>query len=353
MFNYFDRDKIEAEFPGAYMIPPMLAWKLPKNKQDAREKVFESGEYFAELKIDGNCFTVEHTLDGNIYMFSRTVSRGNGLLVEKSNRVPHLVEFFKKHLPKGTVIAIELFEPGGKSKDVTTIIGCLPMKAIERQEKKGYLKAYVHDLLVFNNQSTMNVGALDRVSMVNDLFKIAVEDNKIIALAQPIFEDFNDILAQYWRLGYEGLILKHKNSEYSPGKRPAWSWIKFKQEEAFDILCIGFLPPTKEYTGKELENWKYYEDDIRVTKPYANGWVGSLMMGCYKDGQIINIGSVASGLSDKVLMDIKDNPNDYLYKPMLVRAMETTKDFKLREPKFIQFRDDINSSDCEFNKIFK
>lgn len=352
MFNYFDRNKIEEEFPNAYMIPPMLAWKLPKNKQDMRQEVFNNGEYFAELKIDGSCYTFEYTPDGATYLFSRTVSRGNGLLVEKSDRVPHLIEELKRIFNPGTVVAIEIYKPKGKSKDVTTILGCLPKKAIQRQREGGYLRALVHDLLVINHKSNMETPAIERVSTLLQIFQDIPEPTEYVDLVGYVQDDIDNYLINAWRVGYEGIILKKKDGAYYPGKRPAWSWIKFKQEDDFDVICIGFLPPTKEYTGKEIDNWGYWEGKTPVTKPYYNGWVGSLKMGCYKDGEIIEIGSVASGLTDNLLMQIKENPDKFLNKPMVIKAMETTKDFKLREPKFIKFRNDINIEDCNFNKIF-
>jgi ATP-dependent DNA ligase len=350
MINYFDRKKIEEFYPSAYMIPPMLAWKLPKGKENMREKVFNNGDYFAELKIDGSCYTLEHALDGNVYMFSRTVSAKNGLLVEKSDRVPHLVEFFKTILPKGTVVALELYIEGGKSKDVTSITGCLPAKAIKRQEEQGFLKACVHDLLVYKNEVFMNRPAIDRIHSLYQLLMSNLTQD--IILPSVITEGIDEFLERAWQQGSEGIILKKKLGAYYPSKRPAWEWIKFKIEDTYDVIAISFNPPTKDYTGKEIEKWQYWEGEKPVTKPYAKGWVGSINMGVYKDNEIFPIGSVASGLSDSVLEGIKNSPDSFIGKPMEIKAMEITPDFKLREPKFIKFRDDINAIDCNFNKIF-
>ncbi len=350
MKKYFDINKIEKHYPGAYMIPPMLAWKLPKNKIHMSKEILNDDNYFAEVKIDGGCYTFEHTMQGETYLFSRTVSRTTDLLVEKSDRVPHIVEHLKSILPKGTVVALEIYKPGGKYKDVTTIMGCLAAKAVARQEKNGYLKALVHDLLVYNNESFMEVPAFDRVIKLHNLLEN--HDPTIIAPVEIRIENKEQYLTECLEKGYEGIILKKSNSEYHPKKRPAWSWIKFKLEDEFDVICLDFYPPTKEYKGIELSKWPYWKNNIPITKPYAKGWIGSIKMGCWHNGQLREIGSVASGLTDKVLEEIKNNPDAFRGKPMLVKAMETTNDFKLREPKFITFRDDINSIDCTFEKIF-
>lgn len=347
--EYFDRDKIEQYYPGAYMIPPMKAWKLPKNKQDARQEVFTNGEYFAELKMDGGCYTFENTSD-NAYMFSRTVSTKNQLLVEKSDRVPHLVDFFTNVLPRKTVVALELVLPGGKSKDVTSITGCLAPKAIQRQKEKGFLIAYVHDILILENENLMTTPAIDRIKILRDIIPKGYEN---VQCATFVENDIDEYLRTAWHEGHEGIILKKKLGRYYPDKRPAWEWIKFKIEDDFDILCTGFYPPNKQYTGKELDKWQYWEGNTPVTKPYAKGWIGSLGMGCFKEGQIFEMGSVASGLTEELLEKIKVNPNAFLMKPMRIKAMETTSDYKLREPKFIEFREDINPEDCTFTKIFQ
>jgi len=350
MIHYFNRQEIEKHYPGAYMIPPMLAWKLPKNKQNMREKVFNDGVYFAEHKIDGSCYTFEHTLDGKIYMFSRTVSAKNNLLVEKSDRVPHLVEFFQEVLPRGTVIALELYIEGGKSKDVTSITGCLPAKAIQRQEERGFLKAYVHDILIHENHSIMHKPAMDRLELVDGIVNKQFAPH--IVVATPVVKNIDHFLATIWEEGSEGIILKKILGAYYPSKRPAWEWIKFKIEDTYDVIAISFNPPTKEYTGKEIDTWSYWEGETPVTKPYANGWIGSINMGVYKDSEIVPIGSVASGITDALLEKIKQNPNGFIGVPMEVKAMESTTDGKLREPKFIKFREDINAKDCSWSKIF-
>jgi len=349
--GYFEKKKIEEYYPDAYMIPPMKAWKLPKNKQDAREKVFENRNYFAETKIDGACYTFEHTPQGNTYLFSRTVSAKNGLLVNKADRVPHLIEEMKSVFPAGTVVALEVYIPTGKAKDVVSFLGCLPAKAIKRQQEdeRGFLRAYIHDILVYQNKNTMIKSALDRIELLTKIYKET--DHTDIAI--PVMNNIEGLLADCLDQGYEGIILKKCLGAYYPDKRPAWEWIKIKPEVTYDVICTGFDSPTKEYKGKtDLKDWKYWESDTPVTKPYSKGWVGSLKIGCYKNDEIFEIGNIASGLSDVILEKIKMSPDSFIGKPVEVEAMEATEDLKLREGRFLRFRDDISPKDCNFNKIF-
>jgi len=162
----------------------------------------------------------------------------------------------------------------------------------------------------------------------------------------------------------------------TPGKRTAWKTIKIKKElqSEADVFLTGEVKlPTKEYTGKDIANWEYWENEktaeklfgklyqdylngatiTPITKPYYKGWFGSLEMGVInKNHERVVIGYV-SGFSDEIKEDFLTNPNKYKDRVCLVNAMETTADFKLRHPKFVGFRDDITIEDCTFEKIFE
>ena len=116
-------------YPEAKMIEPMKIWKLPDNKEHMLSEVCESGEYFAQEKIDGYWYQFEKT-DNYSYLFSRNVSVTTGFLSEKGENVPHIMEALNS-LPANTIIIGEIFYPGKTSKDVTTIMGCLSKTAIE------------------------------------------------------------------------------------------------------------------------------------------------------------------------------------------------------------------------------
>ena len=89
MNQYFDESKISELFPGAeaLMVPAGLIWKLPAGKEHMMSEVCESGDYFAEEKIDGAFYMFVtgsghgSTLDAQqSYLFGRTVSKVTGLM---------------------------------------------------------------------------------------------------------------------------------------------------------------------------------------------------------------------------------------------------------------------------------
>ena len=99
---------------------------------------------------------------------------------------------------------------------------------------------------------------------------------------------------------------------------------QLRLRKSFKIKLIVFFtgnsrPPTREYTGSELKNWKYWEniktgqiimDSLvqeylegvtiePVTKPYALGMPGSLEVGVFKGTNVVPLCYV-SGLSDEL-----------------------------------------------------
>ena len=131
----FDQEKVNELYPGAIMIEPMLI----HNSTDAQlRKCCESGDYF-----DGALYQFVKGTNGSCYLFGRTVSKKTGLLTEKIANVPHIQEAFAG-LPNGSIILGEIYYPGGSSRNVVEIMGCLPQKAIERQNgSKGLIHYYI------------------------------------------------------------------------------------------------------------------------------------------------------------------------------------------------------------------
>ena len=73
VINQFSEEKIHSLYPDCWMIEPQGIWQLPKNKQDRRSIVCESGEYFAQEKKDGFFYSFEKR-NGKGYLFGRKKS---------------------------------------------------------------------------------------------------------------------------------------------------------------------------------------------------------------------------------------------------------------------------------------
>lgn len=376
----FDKEKISEFFPGAedFMIQPMLIWTLPANKKDKLSEICASGEYFATEKIDGALYQFCRTDKGN-YLFGRTVSVKNGLLTNKIGNVPHINSALSC-LPCGTVIVGEIYVPGGTSKNVTSIMGCLPVEAIKRQDKQGKIKYYLHDMIFYNGENMQSWGAEARYQKLVEVWnEFHLEQFDFLRLAESFDTGIEERLSQILAAGGEGIVLKKKDAPYSEGKRPAWATIKCKQMDTIDLVCTRAIEATKEYTGKELETWpywqerserdqngqyiwlssegQYYEDYLHnphiyrpVTKPCFYGWKTAIGIGAYDDeGNLKEIGTVSSGLTD----EMRAHLDDYVGKVIALQCMSIDRKEKtLRHPIVKAWRDDKNAAECKLSEVF-
>ena len=366
----FNKDKVQELYPEATMYEAM---KIHASTDAQLLKACESGDYFAQLKKDGYWYQFEKT-ENYSYLFSRTASKVTGLQAEKSANVPHIVEAFSC-LPANTILIGEIYYPGGSSKNVTEIMGCLPAKAIERQNgAKGKIHYYIHDVLMLdgvdlvankvNNETRYKIlkGAFEYYDLAQyDFLELAT------AWADNLYERVGSALAT----GEEGMVLKHKEGIYEPGKRPATN-LKAKKVDFADAVIIGFEEPTKEYYGKEIENWQYWIDKefeerlpigchygkldaIAVTKPYYMGWdCARIKIGAYDDtGRLYPIGTIHSGISDEMKKDMSENPENYLGQVCAIQCMEVDKKaYTIRHGFFKFMREDKGATDCLIRDIF-
>lgn len=363
-----------------YYAPPST-WDDEKKRDNARAKIF-SGDWFGAEKKDGYFAKLIKDEDGNVILYSR--SRGvNGKFADKHEWVPHLNSFFDS-LPNGTCLLGELYfpkQPG--SRCVTTIMGCLKEKAIERQNKGEKLHFYVFDCLAYAGQNKLTLGAKWRFDTIA---RMAVKEHSFVSYATYVYgADLNTMLQEILARGDEGIVITHKDGLYEPGKRPSKTTLKIKKElkQTIDCFFTGIgSAPTKEYTGKEIETWKYWQNQITgekveaelykeyksgcpiipITKGYFNGWAGSLEIGVlrhkegskckingieYHDTEVFPIGWL-SGLPD----EMKANPKKYAFKPIEVTAMEYDAfNHSLRHGKMVGWRADLGIGDCTLDKL--
>lgn len=375
-------------YPEARMIDAMKVWKLPAGKENMLSEMCQSGDYFLEEKIDGYWYEFEKT-ENYSYLFSRNTSTTTGLLSEKSANVPHIIEALNC-MPANTILIGEIYYPGGTSKTVTTIMGCLPELAVKRQENNP-IHYYIHDIIEYDGVNLMGTGAEDRYKILSAVWnKHNLSQYDFLRLAAKVDSNLEEEISRILNCGGEGAVLKRRDYPYTPGKRPAWSTIKIKQMDSIDLICIGFCPPTKEYTGKELETWPYWEyrgellygkqnieipimqegetygeymprlkealgDYVPVTRYYYYGWPSAIKVGAYtNESALVELGTVSSGLTDEDKQGMLESPQDYLNKVVSLDCMSIDKkEHTLRHPVLKMWRDDKDAKDCIIEEIFK
>ena len=343
------------------------SWTPERKKQEVQTAIF-SGDYLGARKMDGAFYKFVKDDDGGMELLGRSKSV-SGDYLNKIEWVPQLHDFFNS-LPKGTCLLGEIYFPNNEgSNKVTTIMGCLKEKAIFRQENSK-LHYYIFDVLAYDGKSYLKKDMDFRVNELNkckDIFGEHYHEWAKYFEGQKLWEGLQNILAE----GGEGIVITKRDTCYQPGKRPARQTFKVKKElkETIDVVILGANQPTREYTGKDIENWTYWEDMRTgervkgtfyksysdglpiepVTKNYWNKWAGSLVFGIRKDDKILKIGSL-SGLTEEVL----ENWQDYVGKVAEITGMQImdTDNMGIRHPKFVQWRPDLTPRDTDWYRVF-
>lgn len=379
----FDKNKIQELYPEAKMYEAQL---INKGNEALLKTACESDNYFGQLKKDGYWYQFEKH-EHNSYLFSRSASTVTKLQAEKSSNVPHIVDALNI-LPDETILIGEIYYPGGTSKNVTTIMGCLAPKAIERQNGSyGKIHYYIHDILMYKGIDFVEQKATNwqRYQILQKIFFLhSLDKYDFLELAESWEDNLYSRVGDSLAAGEEGMVIKAKDGIYEPGKRPT-SNLKAKQVDFADAIIIGFEEPNKDYDGKEIENWQYWinpedenyvngveykypiglhylsfkvddENEFKpVTKAYYMGWTNArIKLGAYDtNGEIVEIGTIHSGISDEMKKDMTENPQNYLNRVVKIQCMSLDKKEKtIRHGFYKGIHPEKNPQECTLQEIF-
>ena len=370
------------DLPAMKYYSPSTSWSAEKKKENAMQKIF-SGEWWGAQKRDGIFVMCGRNQDGDIFLRPRAKNT-KGEFVNKVDWVPQIHTFLAAMDP-GTVFLAELYLPRDEqAKSTSSIMNSLQPRAVKKQQKEeDKLHLYIFDILANKGKSLLDAPALKRFTTLHKMSFLHADYVEWAKYCNG--QELWDMLQQLLLDGYEGVVITHQDAPYQPGKRSNKISLKIKKElqDTVDCVMIGANAPTKEYTGKEVEVWEYWLDDMHSTKvlasdyhkqfhrhPYEDycdgdpiypvtknwfyGWAGSWKLGAYKNGKLIQIGSL-SGLTD----EMKENWKDYVGKVCEVSAMETSENQEggrgLRHPKLIRIVEsgEKDPKDCTYERIFE
>ena len=359
-----------------FNMPAEKYWSPTKNqnlKELVNNAIF-SGEYIGSRKIDGQWAMMIKDNDGNVILRPRNEGV-NGEFSDKIDWIPHLKKEFE-WLPNNTVLLGEIyFKENEGSRKVSTILGCLKDKAIQRQEKGQKLSFYIFDILAYDNLMIKDWPFIQRVKEINALsewFKGPYIDYAKFYEGEELL----DYIAYCREKGYEGVVLQRKDGIYEPGKRPARKSIKVKKELDNEVDCFltgNYKEATWTYTGKDISEWKFwadmktgekkegffYDDYLAglpiepITKGAFYGWAGSVEIGVVKGEEIIPIGWI-SNVTEEVKRGIVEDNSSWARRVVTISAMSFEPDTKaFRHARILNWRDETDKSwkDCTFDQL--
>ena len=360
-------------------LPAEKYWSFPKTYKGDRHKDTKdfilSEVYIGSMKVDGHYARFIKDDNGNMRLQGRTESVNGGYL-NKIEWVPQCMEFFNS-LPNGTCLLGELYFPTKRgSRNVTTILGCLKEKALDRQNKGEKLSYYVFDVWAFDGKSYLKTKIEDRIKTLNSL-KEKKFDNIEIAdylKGEELWNKYGEVLSS----GGEGIVITKLGTVPEPGKRTARKTLKCKMEieETIDAFVDGnYKESTVEYNGKMIDTWTYWmntktgekfnknmykeyvngEPIIAITKGFYNGWASAISFSVMKNGEPKHIAWI-SGIDENIKEKIVTNPKELVGKVAALNCMEVEcieGEYSLRHPRIDNWREDKTYTDCEWLQIAK
>ena len=282
-------------------LPPEKYWSFPasytKEKRELEiQQMIAKGNYYYQLKTDGNYSAFICDFDGD----KRIISRGKSTVTGEFSRLEDKLFFFDAvavAFNKPTRIMAEIWYEGGIDRNVNSVLRSNSDKSksiqddnyyqqiskivkfsakdkrdIENNEFRGIkLKWRIFDVWYYDGEDLMNTPWIERQKYV----KAAAERiNHPLVTYVPYYhmdDNFYDNLAVIFQNKEEGVVCYREDGLPEPDKRTAHKTLKVKTEieNLIDCLITGIEEPIKNYTGKDIGSWTYWLDTRTGEKLYG------------------------------------------------------------------------------------
>ena len=305
--------------PPAYR--PMLAGTAPAP--------FSSSDWLFEIKWDG--VRAIATVGTMVSLRSRNDT-------ELAGQFPELAELTT--LAPGTVLDGEIVVMSGGKPDMQAL---LPRLQETRPGSGSAPVTYiVFDILRRGDEDLTRLPLTER----RRILASAVREGSHVVLIASAEGQGEDYYRAAVARGLEGVMAKRKDSPYEPGVRSN-AWLKIRPDRTCDCVIAGY---TAGQGGRSPA-------------------FGALLLGLYDAGELVPVGKVGTGFSDRLLVDLMEKFAPLVtdvplfpgtaekvvwLNPVLVcevRYMAVTKDRKLRIPRFLRLRTDKPASGCTTGQL--
>ncbi|MGH2663348.1 MAG: non-homologous end-joining DNA ligase [Actinomycetota bacterium] len=244
---------------------PMLA--------EGGHQPFDDPAWWFEPKLDGIRTLAYVGTDS-----TRLVSRTGKDQTERYPEIENLARFVNalSAVIDGEIVAAD--ESGRPSFErLQQRMNLAAPKEIERARRKIPVAMFAFDLLWFDGRDLTGEPLEERRRLLEEI----VTETDRLRLTVVVEERGTDLFGQAKKLGLEGMIAKRLASQYVPGRRTK-DWRKIKAVNRQDCLILGWTPGTRSRSST----------------------FGALLVGAYRDGELIWIGQVGTGFTEAILADL-------------------------------------------------
>lgn len=287
-------------------------------------------------RFDDRDWIFEHKLDGVRVI---AVRRGSEVCLWSRNRnrmdrsYPEIVEALEGAGPSSYVIDGEIVAFDGQRTSFERLQRRMHVEDPEKARRTGVaVYLYLFDAIELDGEDLTDLPLLERKERLEEAFVWRDPLRFTTHRRGNGIELYEAACTQGW----EGLIAKHVDSRYRPGKRSP-DWLKWKCVARQEFVIGGFTEPRGSRTG-----------------------FGALLVGYHEDDRFRYAGKVGTGFDEELLsslhsrlleLETEDPPFDervrertaHWVEPQLVCEVgfgEWTQDGKLRHPRFLGLRDD-------------
>jgi bifunctional non-homologous end joining protein LigD len=310
-------EAIESEDLKNAPITPMPHGVQPMLTTPVKEP-FNDPNWIFEVKWDGYRAVAE-IRDGSVSLYSRN-------LMPFDKKFPPIVKALRK-FGFDAVLDGEIVVVDDQGRPDFQALQHYP------DEGEGHLLYYVFDILHFQGHDLTGLPLLRR----KELLKKILPTSSGIRTSNHVEKEGVLFYRVVNEKGLEGIIAKHALSPYVMGRRSR-QWLKIKARLTQDCVIAGFTEPG--------EGRKYF---------------GALVLGVYEGDDLVYIGHVGGGFTQKNLKEIREKMNSLIQeecpfnvepgtnapvfwiKPNLVCEVSLsgwTEDTVMRQPVFMRLRED-------------
>jgi DNA ligase-1 len=282
------------------------------------EKFLDSPDYVSEVKISGERLTIVR-VDKGVRIFTRSGSKfAPDRPIEVTHRWPQMQQLGWVDIPAGTVLDGEGWSPIRGEEEIAGLFNY--RSVVPMPEDMRYI---CWDTVYWGDTSLEQESWLIRRKQTEKAIKFI--GSALIECVVVCYENKRQFFDSIIAAGGEGVVLKHINSPYIQGKKPANLWVKAKKKDTFDCIVTGFKPGEGKY--------KNMVGSLELSQYKSMGVVGDveefkLFVVCY-----------ASGITDELRTQITANPEAYLDKIVTIDAYERVKgSVTLKQPRIKYFR---------------